>query len=167
LGDAAEAFYEAAKESWRWNSRYWEQSALLMLAKSDRSLDALRRKEHLEEALQRARYSVAIEEHPFGLTTLARVLMSFGEHTRPADVSVFNEGLQSIQKAIALEDKYGRMTPLPFSILVFGTLSFLSSDGHLTSVQRHDIGQLGRKALKRWPNDREMKDAIERLLNKL
>lgn len=53
LGSAAEDFYVSVQKQWEWNSRYWEQRALLA-ADTD-----------LHIALQYARYAVAIEFHPF------------------------------------------------------------------------------------------------------
>lgn len=54
----AEGFYISVREQWEWNSRYWEQRALLK-AESD-----------LATSIQFARHAVAIEHHSFPLTTL-------------------------------------------------------------------------------------------------
>ena len=63
LDSAAEQFYVESQKLWEWNSRYWEQRALLK-ADSD-----------LVTALRYAKQAVAIENHPFPLTTLAKLLL--------------------------------------------------------------------------------------------
>ena len=67
LGAAADEWYIACQKQWEWNSRYWEQRALLA-ADDD-----------LETALRYARHALAIERHPFTLTTLAKLMLQQGE----------------------------------------------------------------------------------------
>jgi hypothetical protein len=76
LGDDADCFYSSTRDQWRWNSRYWEQVSLLSLSKYYRAPDAPDARDHLETAVQHARHAVAIEFHPFGLTTLGKVLIN-------------------------------------------------------------------------------------------
>lgn len=61
LGSRANRLYEVCSKDWEWNSRFWEQRALL-LSETD-----------LPTALQYARHAVAIELHPFSLTTLSKL----------------------------------------------------------------------------------------------
>lgn len=61
LGEATDQFYLKIKPYWEWNSRYWEQRALLELDRDDKL------------ALMYAQHAVGIERHPLPLTTLAKV----------------------------------------------------------------------------------------------
>ncbi len=76
LRSNAEEFYDRVKPSWEWNSRYWEQVALLNLARYQSSSNVSEGLEYLEDAVIRARHAVAVEHHPFPLTTLGKVLLN-------------------------------------------------------------------------------------------
>ena len=164
LGGEAEEFYDKSREVWRWNSRFWEQAALLMLEKWRREPESSRGKEYLEESLQRARYSVAIEEHPFGLTTLGTVLMSVAESMAATGSHAFSEGVEVLLKAIALEQKNGRTTQHPYSAAIRGAIGYLSNGGAVSVTQKHDLSALAQHASSRWSSDKDIKDPAERLL---
>lgn len=164
LGDKSEDFYMRTREAWRWNSRFWEQAALLMLEKSVRCGDSEESKEYLEESLQRARYSVAIENHPFGLTTLGRVLMSLAQRTAETGSQSFEEALECLRKAIDLEKRNGRITQHPYSTIIYGAGEYLSAGGTLTSVQKHEVRQAAEHVRQRWKDEKDIKDSADRLL---
>jgi hypothetical protein len=123
----AESFYVAAKSSWGWNSRYWEQRALLI---ADRDI---------RTALQYARHAVAIEEHPLPLTTLGKVLLksldSVGGVAEQA--KIFSEAFSTLDRAITREAEKARVTVHPFSTLLTGTARYLERGGELT-LEQHD-----------------------------
>ncbi|NBE09672.1 P-loop NTPase [Paragemmobacter ruber] len=162
LGDLAPDFYESTKEAWRWNSRYWEQTALLRLSQSER-VSGESQSELLGESLQNARYSVAIEEHPFGLTTLGKVLM-YLQSIYSGDRVYFEEGYECLLKAISLEDKLGRVTIHPYVTLIIGCNSFLDRGGRLTAVEAHNVRRICDQAMRRWPAEIELSDACKRIM---
>lgn len=163
LGDKAEDFYDQTKEAWRWNSRYWEQTALLRLSQSERSQDVKFQRDLIEAALQNARYSVAIEEHPFGLTTLGKVLMRLQEHSTDMNGSYYNEAHDLLIKAIGLENKLGRTSIHPYTTLILGAVMYVEHGGKLTSVQSYEVRRLLDFASRRWQGEQELLDAISRL----
>src|SRR6185312_16088150 len=83
LGKQSDRFYREIHDGWAWNSRYWEQRALLEVERDSRA------------ALQFAEHAVGIEHHPLPLTTLAKV------HFRVASSAVgFQEGQRHIIEGI-------------------------------------------------------------------
>lgn len=106
LGDHSESFFVAVKDRWEWNSRYWEQRALL-LQETD-----------LPQAIQFARHAVAIEDHPFPKTTLASLLTREleGEGVPTAEKLEMITGL--LDDALKGEQRRGwRPTPHPYAVL--------------------------------------------------
>lgn len=119
LGKNAEKFFEGAHNAWKWNSRYWEQRALLTQS-SD-----------LETAIQYARHAVAIEEHPFPWTTLASLLAKQLESSNLIQSELFQEILELLQKVIRFEttNRSWRSTPHPYTILFHTTINFKKRGG--------------------------------------
>jgi len=72
LREQAGSFYSRVRPVWQWNSRYWEQVALYYLARYRSERDELL----LQQSVQHARHAVAVEPHPFPLTTLGKVLLA-------------------------------------------------------------------------------------------
>ena len=152
LAVRAEDFYIAARHTWEWNSRYWEQRALLI---ADRDI---------RTALQFARHAVAIEVHPFPLTTLGTVLLkrldSAGEAER---APIFLEAFTVLSRAITMERDNARVTVRPFSTLLTGTSKFLQNGGSLTLEQHDAIRSYLDDARHRYGGDLGIAAAIRKL----
>ena len=153
LAAHAEDFYVAVKEAWEWNSRYWEQRALLIAARDIRT------------AVQFARHAVAIESHPLPLTTLGKVLFmslrgcrSVGERT-----GIFGEAFSVLSQAISMEAHNARITVHPFSTLLVWTATFLEEGGGLTLEQDSAIRNYVDDARVRYGEDVGVATAIQRL----
>ena len=154
LGADAEGFYVAVRDSWAWNSRYWEQRALLIAERDIRT------------ALQYARHAVAIEAHPYCLTTLGKVLFKSLPSQRgrsEAQESTFGEAFLVLQQAIDREKISARVTIHPFSTLLVGTERFLKGGGHLTLEQDEAIRSYAAEAHDRYGHDPGVARALKRL----
>ena len=149
----AEEFYIAAKDTWEWNSRYWEQRALLI---ADRDI---------RTALQFARHAVAIEVHPYPLTTLGKMLLKSldscaGDSER---ARVYGEAFSALSQAISVESRHARVTIHPFSTLLLGTSKFLEDGGNLTLEQHDAIRRYMDDARFRYGEDLRVVEAVKRL----
>ena len=153
LAAYSEEFYIAVKDAWAWNSRYWEQRALLI---ADRDI---------RTALQFARHAVTIERHPLPLTTLGKVLlMSLDSCASGEDrSSVFGEAFSVLSRAISMEADNARVTIHPFSTLLVGTSKFLEEGGGLTLEQHDAIRGYADEARFRYREDVGVTAAIRRL----
>jgi hypothetical protein len=128
LGELADDFYEACKETWQWNSRYWEQRALALVTTD------------LRVAVQHARHAVAIEKHPFPMTTLANLLMTQVEQQPdPSTAKNFEEAFDLLRSAIDWEANSGRRrTKHAFFVLLRGVKSHLER-GHALSRRQFEF----------------------------
>ena len=149
----AEEFYVSVKDAWKWNSRYWEQRALLIGNRDIRT------------ALQFARHAVAIERHPHPLTTLGKVLlMSLNSCPNEAErASVFGDAFEVLSDAISMEARASRVTIQPFSTLLIGTSRFLEKGGALTLEQHDVVRRYANDARWRYGDDLGVTTAIRRL----
>jgi hypothetical protein len=146
LGDHSETFYHRTKDTWQWNSRYWEQVSLLKLAMYYRNPTAPEGLDALAKAVQHARFAVAIEHHPFGLTTLGKVLMAQMLAPEASMTEVYREAFDQLSQAIELEQRWSRSSVQPFVSLFAGTIRFLERKGALTSEQRDRLEVLAATA---------------------
>ena len=153
LAARSEDFYIAARDAWEWNSRYWEQRSLL-IAERD-----------IKTSLQFARHAVAIEVHPFPLTTLGTVLLkSLDSCANESDrSSVFAEAFTVLSRAISMEENDARVTVRPFSTLLIGTSKFLGNGGSLTLEQYNAIRSYADDARYRYGGDPGVATAIKNL----
>lgn len=163
LGDRSEDFYLRSRDSWKWNSRYWEQVALMKLAQFKRAIERDDQLDAIEEALQNARYSVAIELHPFGLTTLGTILMTFSQFSEDLRVVLFDEAFECLCSAIELEKRHGRVTQHPFATLLRGCVEYAALGGTLSASQRQSISEVCDTARSRWADVDEIRDSIEKI----
>jgi hypothetical protein len=124
LGWAAERFYLDIAEDWQWNSRYWEQRALLVLDTRP------------DDALSYARHAVAVERHPLPLTTLGKVLIAQMTSSPSLLTAYFTEAFETLSEAINSEYKQSRVTIHPYFTLFAGAARFLEQGGSLTREQR-------------------------------
>lgn len=151
LGSAAEDFYVSVQKQWEWNSRYWEQRALLA-ADTD-----------LHIALQYARYAVAIEFHPFPLTTLGKVLLLIMEANPAESAGTFGEAFDRLSAAITSDAARSRISVHPYATLITGAARYLELDGVLTSDQRNRLSGFVTEARNLFGNDMLVYSALERL----
>jgi len=152
LDAEAESFYVSAKSAWEWNSRYWEQRALLIVDRDIRT------------ALQYARHAVAIEEHSLPLTTLGKVLLRSLDSAGPVEKQhVFDEAFSILNKAISKEADNARVTIHPFVTLLTGAARYIERGGSLTLEQRDNIDQHLDEARHRFGGDRGLLLIVERL----
>ena len=165
LGERTEEFYDRSHNAWRWNSRFWEQYALMKLERAMQCSDQARRDEFIAEALQRARHSVAIEKHPYGLNTLAKVLMAFVSIGHRDSVAHFIEASKHINDAIEIEKKFTRSSQHPYSTLINGALDLIDSGCSIPGSEMTSVKDLTNYAVERWKFDTPMRDRGNRLLS--
>lgn len=160
LGDLADDFYERTREYWKWNSRYWEQVALLQLAhfNSQRNEQGF-----LDAAVQHARHAVAIEFHPFPLTTLGKVLFVQMAVNPDGNASLFNEAFECLNQAIEREARWARRAVQPFATLFSGVLQYVDIGGSLSSTQLDAIRSLVKTAQQKFPREAEVISSIDSL----
>ncbi len=151
LGSNADGFYVASQKEWAWNSRYWEQRALLA-AQAD-----------LDTALQYARHAVAIEFHPHTLTTLGKLLLQQMEREPAGRVGIFSEAFDKLARAIAVEESRSRITVHPYSTLFSGAARFLELGETLDSTQQAELRQHATDARRYFGNDPILRVALNRL----
>jgi hypothetical protein len=160
LGSDAEEFYNRVKPAWEWNSRYWEQVALLNLARYQTSNDSTEGLEHLEDAVTHARHAVAVEHHPFPLTTLGKVLLN---HMMAPGISTkdsFDEAFERLSEAIAIEERRNRVAAQPYGVIFNGIVNYDAAGGELTHQQHNRLREILTKAAGKLAGDRDMQQQI-------
>lgn len=167
LGSRTEEFYDKSREAWRWNSRFWEQYALMKLERALTAQSIENRNEYISEALQRARHSVAIEKHPFGLNTLAKVLMTFVSIDHLDSQVHFLEASRHIKDAIAIERQYRRSSQHPYSTMIHGALDLLDHGHRIPDSEVNFVKDIATYAIDRWKSDQTLKDRGQRLISLL
>jgi hypothetical protein len=168
LGDRSEEFYEAIEDEWRWNSRYWEQVALLQLYKSQAlPTGSEEARSALDLAIAHARHAVSIERHPLTLTTLAKILFSEAVGLSAGGEALLTEAMHSVQDAISIEKRRNRVSVHPYVVLFQGLRSlpnlavFRESDVALVRTHLKD-------AKRKFARDTEVRalvDDVELLLS--
>jgi hypothetical protein len=151
LGNAAESFYVSSKKNWEWNSRYWEQRALLQ-AESD-----------LETALRYAKHAVAVERHPFTLTTFGKLLFMKMEREPKTRAVAFDEAFENLASAIGSEEARSRIGIHPYASLFSGVTRFLELGGTLSQSSRWQIDSYIGEARHRFKSDLPLQAALTRL----
>ncbi|HEX3354417.1 MAG TPA: hypothetical protein VHS34_16475 [Terriglobales bacterium] len=151
LGSAAEEFYTSIQKEWEWNSRYWEQRALLIVDTD------------LTTSLQYARHAVAIEQHPFPLTTLSKILMRRMELVPEEREIMFREAFEKLTIAIEQEVEHSRITVYPFATLLTGASRYLELGGVLTPRQQDKLSGYSAEARYRFADDHNSAAAQRRL----
>ncbi|MBK7191944.1 MAG: SIR2 family protein [Myxococcales bacterium] len=126
LGKRSREFYANIKDAWEWNSRYWEQLALLELQEGNLSV-----------AVSHAEQAIGVEEHPLTYTTYAKVLMRAAEHA-PGERDGFlylAEARHAVNHAIALRHRTSLRDEHAHHVGIDGAIRFfqrhrLSPDNH-------------------------------------
>lgn len=135
-------FYTSTLEKWRWNSRYWEQLAL-WVGSADREL-----------SIQHARHAVAIERHPYPMTTLANVLFSAISESKPPKLQYFAEALDLMEDTLRIEAGWERgKTRKAYTAVIEGVLAFINAGGKLTPRQAAFSENVVGEALKSFGSD--------------
>ena len=147
----ASTFYTNTQTTWEWNSRYWEQRALFTA-----DLD-------LVLALQYARHAVAIERHPFALTTLSKLLFMQMEIEPNLRDAAFHEGFDRLQSAIRSEADSARVTLHPFLTLFTGTSRYIDLGGTILNSELSSIRAYLLEAPTRFRGDPMIENARMRL----
>lgn len=160
--DRALEFYEEIKDVWDWNSRYWEQVALLKLERARTHFrDKDETKFYLDQAERHARFALRIEDHPLSLTTLAKILFSSMEYN-PREISnKFDEAWKSAITAIEREKKWNRVTPTSFTVALTGAQSFMKLGGTLSTNRTDDLIMLKDEVKRRRMYHGELRSLIE------
>ncbi|HEV7245984.1 MAG TPA: SIR2 family protein [Shinella sp.] len=167
LGDNAERFYRSTEQTWRWNSRYWEQVALMNLTRfhakpsSDEGLAAL------EEAQRHALRAVAIENHPFGLSTLGKVLMAKILVPGTDIKAIYDQAFDHLDKAIEKENNWSRRAVQPYFTLFSGTLNYLKRGGSISLAQQRIIRKRISNVLTKFSRQRELTELADEVITAL
>jgi hypothetical protein len=154
LGDSSVDFYNETKEAWQWNSRYWEQIALMNLSRSRRCKEDGQKSDLLELAVNNAKHAVSLERHAFPLTTLAKVLFARMNENKNSVTQNFTDAFDAAATAIKVET--GRRSPHPYVTMFRGTLDFLAFDGVMSSSQIEKLRNSVKDAEKAFPRDNEV-----------
>jgi hypothetical protein len=155
LGALAIQFYEQTKESWEWNSRYWQQLALL-LQDTD-----------LELAIRHAKFALTIERHPFGQTTLAQILT---KKLKPGDAdnaNVFGEIVKLLVDALQGEEERQRPAPHAYRAMVTATRRYVEFGGVIQPAQKDALSKHLKNAQARFGNDASLTQGAEDILKTL
>ncbi len=158
LREESGEFYETVKTAWQWNSRYWEQRAILT------------QETNIDHAVQFARHAVAIEEHPFTKTTLASLLvrkMEAGTGAGP-DEPLFDETYSLLETALRDEAIRGwRPTPHPYAVLLHSVSVFLKAGGHLSTKRENWVKERIDYCKRNFPRDTGLIGSGDRILKRL
>ncbi|MCQ0987560.1 P-loop NTPase [Jiella marina] len=156
----AEALYDKVQYAWEWNSRYWEQVALLNLARYQMTTNNTQRMEYLENAVTHARHAVAVEHHPFPLTTLGKVLVGHmlapGVNMQPS----FDEAFRRLSEAIEIEERRNRVAAQPYGVIFSGVLSYLDAGGQMDHNQLARLQEIVSKASAKLGHNRDMQQQV-------
>ena len=156
LRERAQDFYQGVQAAWQWNSRYWEQRAILTQA------------ENIDHAIQFARHAVAIEEHPFPKTTLASLIVRKMELGNGPDELLFDETYSLLETALRDEATRGwRPTPHPYSVLFHSISVFLKSGGRISVKRQNWIKDRIEFCNRSFPRDAGLIGVGDRILRRL
>ncbi|MBV7521930.1 ATP-binding protein [Ensifer sp. ENS12] len=162
LGDLAPAFYEATQKAWQWNSRYWEQVALMNVSRHNSS-GVRGMTEYLDSAVQNARHAASIENHPLPLTTLSKILFIQVVVPGYSRVGAFNEAFDCSDRAIKIEKSWARKSVHPYVTMFRGAREYLERGGVMSSTQMQRVRDLLLEAEKLFPKDHEVGDNLRNL----
>lgn len=158
LGDDSLEFYTNIAKAWRWNSRYWEQLALLHLEHHQSGVDS--NGDSLRSAVQHARNAVSIEKHPLSLTTLGKILFASMNFKPEQKEAIFKEALGRLLQAIQVEKDRGRTSVQPFLVLLRGARDYLAMGGALAASQRSSLESVRALAGDTFPRDVDVGAAV-------
>lgn len=116
LKEKSVEFYQRIKTAWEWNSRYWEQLALLELHVGN-----------YDKARAYAQHAVGIETHPLTHTTLGHILVKSAIESTSQDVArkLFLEGIEEFKRALSLARRYKVIHAHTHHAAIIGAIQFL------------------------------------------
>lgn len=167
LGNRADEFYSDVQLAWQWNSRYWEQVSLLHLSRFYRAPGTPEGLRSLETARQHARHAISVEEHPFSLTTLGKILFAQAQVEPYTRQSAFDEAFARLSQAIDLERSWAWTNTQAFVILFRGVREVMDLGVKLTSRQGELLMEYATYARRRFARDRELMDSIDQVQARL
>ncbi|MEC9433448.1 MAG: SIR2 family protein [Pseudomonadota bacterium] len=132
----AEEFYARLKPLCEWNARYWEQMSLLKL---DRFLSSPDDSFLLQESVQHARAATSIEQHPFSLTTLAKVLLQAMDRSPSNRDQYFSEAWTHLVIADEKESRWPGRGATLFVVCFDGVIRYLDGGGQLSGEQNEKL----------------------------
>ncbi len=165
LGDLSEDFYTDVQGEWQWNSRYWEQVALLNLGKFYKLGSA--GAHFLAAASQHARHAVYLEHHPFPLTTLGKILLAEFAGLGSRNRSIFDEAMARLSQAIDMERQWNWNSTQAYMIVFRGAHEAIINGLNLNSTQAENIRTYIQFVSRRFSRDRDLQDARGALETKL
>jgi len=151
----AEKFYISVFNEWNWNSRYWEQRALL-IADSD-----------IVSSLRYARHAVAVELHPHTLTTLGKILLKRMDADSRGKVEYFGEAFDKLTEAIESEARNYRVSIHPYVTLFGGVIRYLECGGVLVDEKRSKLSIHLARSNQAFPRDSVLQAQIQHLTTQL
>ncbi len=115
LKTRARDFYQRIKPSWGWNSRYWEQLALLELDAGNHTA-----------AITYAQQAVGIESHPHTYTTLGHILVKSATAARNEDEAqkLFCEGVEEFKRALEYAKRFKVIHAHTHHAAIVGAIQF-------------------------------------------
>jgi hypothetical protein len=166
IPNQSESLYLSMKRYWDWNSRYWEQFALLKVDKYLKSTDQ-NRFDLLAQAISHARHAVKIERHSFGLTTLGRILLVQMRHITGGFERPFREAFGYLEEAIRQEGRNNRIAIHPYMALFGGVGGYIDRGGVLSPRELDAINQHTAQADVLFPYDRQLLEVVRDLRAKV
>lgn len=141
LPNQCEAFFLSMKRYWSWNSRYWEQFALMKLDQFLKSNDPDRSK-LLSQSISHAKHAVQIERHPLPLTTLGKILLEDMKHNPTRFKVSFDEAFATLDNAISQEGNMNRIAIHPYMTMFAGARYYLRHGGAFDRRQSNRLERL-------------------------
>ena len=167
LREKSNTFYDKTRAKWQWNSRYWEQIALMNKAKYTDDPENSSSMEYLLAAVRHARHAVSVETHPHTLTTLGQILLTQATAVAKNQEEILSEAIESLARAIELERKWLRSAPQPYYSLFNGLVRFIEGGGKLTSKQLDLVQENIKYAEIRFPPYHDLHNPMRELESKL
>ena len=154
INGLASDFYSDTREAWQWNSRYWEQTALMNLSKARHARDEGIAFELIDRAVHNAKHAVSLERHAFPLTTLAKILFARMNLVPSGRTQTFSDAFDHAAHAIKVEA--GRRSPHPYVTMFRGAVDFKGLGGVMSSTQLDMLRHTAREAARLFPRDNEI-----------
>ncbi len=167
LGERSREFFDEVHDEWQWNSRYWEQMALLRLSEAQSlGLESFEARDLLELAVQHGRHATAIERHPLTLTTLAKVILASISIASLYQERLFTEAMSNLRDAISIERGRSRISVQPYVVMFRGFVNLPGSVSAPSIEVAHVRGHIN-DAKRLFARDREVMEIVDQLEKRL
>lgn len=161
LASRSREFFRNVQEEWKWNSRYWEQVALLHLGAFQETRLFEPDWESLDLAVRHARHAVVIERHPLTLTTLGKVLTAQLVAPEISAPAAFTEAFDKFDEAIHLEQSWRRSNVQPYVSLFRGVREYVQLGYRLDHGQVQRLNSHIEYAIGAFQHDRDVQLAVD------